>query len=179
MAGDKGKGGRKSPPKLSIVPGDKIVPLAKGQGRNANGLTSKQEAFAVGVGARGETLAQAYRSAYDADNMTAATIHAEASRLMANPLVAARINALVREREAKSSLDSARIRQHVIERLHIESSDPNNPPAARVRALELLGKLDTVGAFRERATVEEAPAPAKELAETLQAKLKALLAKTG
>ena len=86
---------------------------------------------------------------------------------------------LLRDRQAKTSLDAARIRQHVIERLHAESTDPDNPPAARVRALELLGKLDVVGAFRERvATEPDAPAQA-DLAATLEARLKALLAKAG
>jgi hypothetical protein len=154
-----------------------VVHLAKGQGRNVHGLTSKQEAFAIGVGSRGETLASSYRAAYDAANMTAATIHAEACRLMANPLVTARVNALVVERQAKTSLDATRIRQHVIERLHAESIDPANPSSTRVRAIELLGKLDVVGAFRERSIVEADHAPASDLSDTLQARLQALLGK--
>lgn len=171
--------GRK--PRLTVAASNDgvVVHLAKGQGKDQNGLTAKQEAFCQGVGSRGETLAVAYRSAYDAENMAPATVHSEACRLMANPLIAARINALVRDRQAKTSLDAARIRQHVIERLHAESIDPDNPPAARVRSLELLGKLDTVGAFRERvATEPDAPAQA-DLAATLEARLKALLAKAG
>ena len=179
----KSKGGRKpfvkSPPSLSVVEGGEIVHLAKGQGKDQNGLTVKQEAFSQGVGSRGETLAAAYRAAYDAANMTAATIHAEACRLMANPLVAARVNALVLAKQAKASLDATRIRQHVIERLHAESIDPDNPSSTRVRAIELLGKLDVVGAFRERSVVEAEHAPAHDLAQTLQARLQALLGKTG
>lgn len=179
----KGRGkitkGRK--PSLHIVAEQpaEVVHLAKGQGKNAHGLTSKQEAFAVGVGSRGETLAQAYRAAYDAANMSQATIHAEACRLMANPLVAARVNALVRERQLSASHDAARIRQHVIERLHAESIDPDSSPAARVRALELLGKLDTVQAFKERVQQEPATPAQADLAATLEARLKALLAKAG
>ena len=179
----KNKGGRKpftrSSPSLSVVEGGGIVHLAKGQGKDQNGLTAKQEAFAQGVGSRGDTLAASYRAAYDAGNMTAATIHAEACRLMANPLVAARANALVEARQAKTSLDAARIRQHVIERLHAESIDPDNPSSTRVRAIELLGKLDVVGAFRERSVVEAEHAPAHDLTQTLQARLQALLGKTG
>ena len=183
---DKGqsKGGRKpfvkSPPSLSVVEGDKggeIVHLAKGQGKDQNGLTVKQESFSQGVGARGLTLAQAYREAYDASNMTAASIYAEASRLMANPLIASRVNALVAQRQVSSSLDSARIRQHVIESLHRESNDPTNPSSTRVRALELLGKLDVVGMFRDRAVVESDHAQASDLSEVLQARLQALLGK--
>jgi hypothetical protein len=179
--GDKPRGKGKKIPALSLVlpDGDKVVSLARGQGKDANGLTSKQEAFCQGVGSRGETLAAAYRAAYDAAGMTAHTIHNEACKLMGNPAVAARINALVMQKQARTQHDAVRIRQHVIERLHIESQDKNNPPSARVRALELLGKLDTVGAFRERSVVEAEHAPSHDIAETLQARLKALLGKTG
>jgi len=175
----KPKGRGKVKPALSVVPGSVVVPLAKGQGKDENGLTAKQEAFCQGVGSRGDTLAASYRAAYDASGMTPASIHAEACRLMANPLIATRVNALVREKQAKTSHDAARIRSHVIERLHSESINPDNPPAARVRALELLGKLDVVGAFRERVETEAKQAAPDDIAATLEARLKALLAKAG
>jgi hypothetical protein len=179
--GKKGKRQRKAPT-LRIVaeqPASTVIPLARGQGKDANGLTAKQEAFCQGVGSRGETLAASYRAAYDAANMSPATVHAEACRLMANPLIAASINALVQARQASASHDAARIRSHVIERLHLESINEDSPPAARVRALELLGKLDVVGAFRERVATEQAEAAPADLAATLEAKLKAMLAKAG
>lgn len=179
----KGRGkitkGRK--PSLHIVAEQpaEVVHLAKGQGKNAHGLTSKQEAFAVGVGSRGETLAQAYRAAYDTANMAQASIHAEACRLMANPLVAARVNALVVQRQAKASLDAARIKAHVIDRLHQESIDPDSTPAARVRALELLGRMGAVALFTPAQQADEATPAQADLAATLEARLKALLAKAG
>jgi len=175
----KPKGRGKVKPALSVVPGSVVVPLAKGSGKDANGLTAKQEAFCQGVGARGETLAAAYRAAYDASGMTPANIHNEAYKLMLRPEIASRVNALVREKQAKTSHDAARIRSHVIERLHSESVNPDNPPAARVRALELLGKLDVVGAFRERVETETKQAAPDDIAATLEARLKALLAKAG
>lgn len=169
-------------PASDTAPGDAagvVVPLANGQGKNAYGLTAKQEAFAQGVGMRGETLSAAYRAAYDASGMAPASINEQASRIMARPEVAARVNALVREKQASASHDAARIRQHVIDRLHAESTDPDNPPSARVQALKLLGSLDIVGAFRERVVTETAQAPAEALADTLEARLKALLDKAG
>lgn len=174
----KPKAKRKGKPALSLVPAV-VVPLAKGSGKDANGLTAKQEAFCQGVGARGETLAAAYRAAFDASNMAPATIHNEAFKLMTRPEIAARVNTLVREKRAKASYDAARIRSHVVERLHAESVNPDNPPAARVRALELLGKLDVVGAFRERVETEAKQAAPDDIAATLEARLKALLAKAG
>lgn len=182
VAGQRKRG---RPPKLSIVqssspaPGPTVVvPLARGQGKNLHGLTSKQEEFCQGVGTRGETLAVAYRAAYDTENMAATTVHNEASKLMARPDIAARVNQLVRERQAKQSHDAARIRQHVIERLHLESIDPDSSPAARIRALELLGKLGMVQAFRDTESDTETAQDKGELAATLEARLKALLAKT-
>ncbi len=175
----KPKGRGKVKPALSVVPGSVVVPLAKGSGKDANGLTAKQEAFCQGVGARGETLAAAYRSAYDTSGMAPATVHNEAFKLMTRQEIAARVNTLVREKQANASHDAARIRSHVIERLHSESVNPDNPPAARVRALELLGKLDVVGAFRERVETETKQAAPDDIAATLEARLKALLAKAG
>ena len=168
-------------PKLVVAASNDgvVVSLARGQGKDDNGLTSKQEAFCQGVGSRGETLAAAYRAAYDADGMSPAAVHVAACRLMDNAAVALRVNALVRAKQAKSSHDAARIRAHVIERLHAESIDPDSSPAARVRALELLGKLDVVGAFRERVQQEDAAPAQADLAATLEARLKALLAKAG
>jgi len=51
-----------------------------------NKLTPKQEAFARNV-AEGDTYAQAYRQAYDAENMSKSTIRVEASRLASDPNV--------------------------------------------------------------------------------------------
>jgi hypothetical protein len=179
---DKASKRKRKAPKLSVVaeqPQGVVVSLARGQGKDHNGLTSKQEQFCQGVGTRGETLAASYRAAYDAANMSPHAIHVEACKLMAIPAVALRINALVQARQASAQHDAGRIRAHVIERLHLESINEDSPPAARVRALELLGKLDVVGAFRERVQNEPADAAPADLAATLEAKLKAMLAKAG
>ncbi len=163
----------KLPEPIPTVTGE-IVSLARGQGRNNHGLTSKQDAFARHVAA-GDTLASAYRAAYDADGMSPAAVHVAASKLMDHPAVALRVNGLIAEKEVKTSHDASRMRRFVIERLHIEANDPNNPPSVRVRALELIGKVDVVGMFRDRVeAVAEAPA-ASDLAATLEARLRALL----
>ncbi len=53
-------------------------------------LTAKQEAFAQGI-ADGLGQADAYRSAYDAGNMKDETVYPNASRLMSNSKVLARV----------------------------------------------------------------------------------------
>lgn len=169
-----------SQPRLRVVGAvdAAIVSLARGQGRDVNGLTVKQEAFAASV-ASGATLASSYRAAYDAGAMSASAIHNEASRLMDHPGIAHRVNALVRERQAKSSYDSARIMSHVVERLHAESIDTDNPPSARVRALELLGRLGAVQAFAPASADAVTDAAPADLAASLEARLRAMLAKAG
>lgn len=182
MPGDDNTKGRKPnrtrKPKLAIVSGASVVPLIRGQGKGSEGLTAKQTAFADKV-AEGVTLAEAYRHAYEAGGMAASTIHAEASRLMADHRVAARVNSQLVARQAKTSLDAGRMRLHIIERLWAESQDADSPPAARLKALELMGKLDIVGAFRERVSNEADNTASQDIAQTLQARLKALLDKAG
>lgn len=63
---------------------------------NEYGLTPQQESFAQKV-VSGETLSDAYRASYSAKKMSEKTIHEEASRLAANPKVAARISAMQAE----------------------------------------------------------------------------------
>jgi phage terminase small subunit len=53
-------------------------------------LTAKQEAFAQSI-ANGDDQATAYRTAYDAQNMKDETVYSNASRLMNNSKVAARV----------------------------------------------------------------------------------------
>ena len=53
-------------------------------------LTSKQQAFAQAI-VSGMSQADAYRAAFSAGKMKAETIQEEASRLMANPKVSARV----------------------------------------------------------------------------------------
>jgi len=148
---DKGRGKGKSKGKapLRVVEGGNVVPLAKGQGKGAEGLTVKQLAFCDNM-AENMTGADAYRKAYNAENMAPHTIHNEACKLLARPDITARINALIERKRMKSSHDAARIKASVIERLQIEANDIKNPASVRVRALELLGKMTDVSLFTDR-----------------------------
>lgn len=142
--------------------------------RNDYGLTEKQEIFAQCV-AKGATLSDAYRAAYNAEGMTNNSINSNASALMDHTAVAARVKHLLQVRQEKSfALDAMRIRAHVFDRLMIESVDDENPAAARIRSLELLGKIDVVSMFKE----QKGPAPddTSDPAE-LEAKLRGALAK--
>ena len=63
-------------------------------------LTAKQEAFCQGI-ADGKTQADAYRAAYDAENMTDKNVWEEASKLMSTPKVSQRVVELKRALEEK------------------------------------------------------------------------------
>jgi hypothetical protein len=104
----------------------------------------------------------AYRAAYNAADMTSDNINNEAYKLMRRPEVISRVNTLVDDRMRKTSHDSARIKQHVIEKLWLESQDTKNPATVRVRALELLGKMTTVSLFTERVMTETVEARSPE-----------------
>ncbi len=69
-------------------------------------LTPKQERFAQAM-VDADSQAEAYRSAYSADNMADATIHEAASRLMADSKIAARVEYLkdLRVRRHEATID--------------------------------------------------------------------------
>ena len=71
-------------------------------------LTAKQEQFCRNI-INGMSQADAYRNAYDAENMADGSIYREASLLVRDPNVSQRINEL-REQMAKSTIMSAQER---------------------------------------------------------------------
>ena len=182
LVGGKNKAGNKPKSRLpvympSLEPGASNVISISPVNLNAERptLTIKQEAFCQAV-ASGlyPNQSAAYRIAYDAEGMTAASVSQEASRLMADPRIASRIEEIRALKLAGDRLDSAKIRAHVIARLHIESLDPDSSPAARIRALELLGKLGGVGAFDRQAEDNSLPQDADAVTKALRERLEAL-----
>lgn len=141
-----------------------------------NGLTVKQEDFALHV-AGGLSLAESYRRSYDCSNMALSSIHQAASKLMQHDGVRSRVEELLREKSRAFSHKAENIRDHVIDRLYAESIDMDSTPAARVRALELLGKVDAVGMFKDRSEVERIDRSSTEIEAELKAKLAAFLDK--
>ena len=173
---DKGRGKGKPKAKalkLAVVEGGNVIPLAKGQGKGAEGLTVKQLAFCDNM-AELMTGADAYRKAYNAENMAPHTIHNEACKLLARPDIAARINSLIERKRLNSSHDAAFIKARVIERLQIEANDTKNPASVRVRALELLGKMTDVSLFIEKV---ETTTREEKTAEVIHEEIKQKLAK--
>ena len=134
------------------------------------GLTAKQEAFAQGV-AQGKTLADAYRNAYDAENMKEASIYNEASRLMDHPQISQRVSAIQRATEERTLHDQARLKRLVLERLHQEATNAESD-SARIRALELLGK--SIAMFTDRVEQDDTQRSSEDIEKELVEKLKRL-----
>ena len=134
------------------------------------GLTAKQEAFAQEV-AKGKTLSDAYRHSYDAENMKDATVWNEASRLMDNPQVTARVKSIQDATEARTLHDHARLKRLVLERLHNEAMTADSD-SARIRALELLGK--SIAMFTDKVEQETSEKSAGELERELLERLSRL-----
>jgi len=94
-------------------------------------LTAKQEAFAQAV-AIGMTQADAYRHAYDAENMGDNPIAVEACRLMADPNVSLMVKSIKEEIACAalwSRLDSVKTLKSIADGLGSESK-PNEVVAA-------------------------------------------------
>jgi len=131
-------------------------------------LTNKQAKFASLV-AKGQDKAQAYRSAYNAKKMKQTSIKVEANKLANLPHVADAITSLVAQHEPTERTVEALTNDWIIERLQEEASAEENPPASRVRSLEILGKIK--GLFNDQVKVEAYRSPdeiQKELMEKLE-----------
>lgn len=99
-------------------------------------LTAKQEAFAQNI-VSGMNQADAYRSAYDADNMSDNAIYREASLLMSRPKVAQRISEM-RNELAKPTIMSA---QERLEWLTGLIKDDESDVNAKLKAVDIMNKM--------------------------------------
>ncbi len=88
-------------------------------------LTAKQEAFCQAV-ASGMNQSDAYRSAYDAENMKPETVQSKACLLMAEGKIRARVDSLKQSLSEKSEwtrLDSVTALRNVVEGSEAKPSD--------------------------------------------------------
>ena len=99
-------------------------------------LTAKQEAFVRNI-IQGMSQADAYRSAYDTKKMSDKSIWENASRLMANDKVTARITEL-RNELAKPSIMSAQERLEWLTQL-IKSKDESTTD--KLRAADIMNRM--------------------------------------
>ena len=102
-------------------------------------MTPKQQAFSREV-AKGQSLSEAYRAAYDAEKMSANSIHVEASRIMKLKPVKEKVESLVAESNKRIVNDRIAKREEVLEMLTRLMKEGQPADSPRIRAAELLGK---------------------------------------
>ncbi len=155
--------------------GRSVLPTPARERYDQDSLTFKQRAFVVAM-LKGSTASDAYRHAYDTAKMKPSTIHVEASTLMANPKVSRRLCAGFRRLE-EQALRSAITHRRLIEDRLVTLAQSADTDAASLRAIELLGRLDTVQAFKERVEIDSGQDVAPEdLERDLHARLASLFA---
>lgn len=101
-------------------------------------LTGKQEEFAKNI-VQGMNQADAYRSAYDAEDMSDNAIYVEASRLIDNPNVALRIKEL-RDELAKATIMSAQERLEWLTVL-VKTGAHYTLSTDKLRAIDIMNKM--------------------------------------
>jgi hypothetical protein len=165
---------KENKPTLELIEGGKGKKGKRsGKGATGNGLTEKQQKFLEGLLA-GLSNADAYRQAYDAENMTPNTIYAEASKLAASPKIATILAAELAKKAAKHSMaqDVRRERNsdRIWGRIWQLIDDPSTPAAVKASLLSLGAKA--AGMLTEQVRVENVSADSKsieaELVERLQ-----------
>lgn len=119
---------------------------------NSEGLTMKQEAFCMAI-LNGKGFSDSYREAYDAENMSAASIHREAYALATSPKIAARLERAEREKLAEQRMQRLSRAERVVQKLEDIALRDGGTDGTQVRALELLGK--TLGLFIDRVETED------------------------
>lgn len=121
--------------------------LLTGTGKKSN-LTHKQKQFAHAL-AVGDTKADAYRKAYKSKAKPKAVGNA-GSRLAKHDGIAREVEAIQVAIEATKYQNAGQIKALVVHQLTQHALNEDNPPAQRIKALELLGKTHDVGLFVER-----------------------------
>jgi hypothetical protein len=132
---------------LNQIPMETII---QGEGKKRT-LTAKQRGFIKDV-ALGETKAQAYRNNYN--SKTKAQYQGnEAHKLASNPTIANEIEAFKVALLAREYQEGNKLKAFIMHQLTLHALNEDNPPASRIRSLELLGKSYDVGLFVDRKEV--------------------------
>ena len=131
-------------------------------------LTPKQSKF-IGLVAEGLSYSEAYRQSYDATRMSVASTQVEASRLANQQKIAKAIHGLRANVRHTARMVERVSRGWVALKLQEEATDTQNPPATRVRALELLGR--THGMFKDKVVTEREPRSPEEIEKEITEQL--------
>ena len=134
-------------------------------------LTPKQEAF-VRAMLEGKNPSDAYRAAYNTENMAPRTINTEASKQVAHPAIAKALRAGFDRKEEAALHQGLSLRRFVLDRLQHEALNADSD-SSRVSALIALGKVTEVGLFTDTLEVVGRDKSPEEVKQAVEAKLRA------
>jgi len=149
---EKPKSKRKPQPKLTraqITETLKQTPIEVILG-TSQPLTSRQREFARKLAEGKMSKRQAYKESYNAKSEK--TLNCDPYRLAGDPRIVAEVSAYKLAVEAEKLRNPTQLKALLVQQLVQHSLDEGFPPAQRIKALELIGKLYEVGAFEERKT---------------------------
>jgi phage terminase small subunit len=99
-------------------------------------LTPKQELFAKNIVLEGMNYSDAYRSAYNTENMSDKTVTEKASRLKDKDNIRARIEKL------RAEIDSPKIMSAISRKEKLSELAESDDPNVAMKAIDLLNKMD-------------------------------------
>ena len=136
-------------------------------------LTSKQREYARKLAEGTMSKRQAYRETYNARSDY--TLASDPYKLASDPRVIQEVNAYRLAIEAEKLRTPRELKALLIHQLVKHSIDEDFPPAQRMKALELIGKLYDVGAFMERKETTVTHVKSGDLKAQLLERIKAVV----
>jgi len=146
----------------------------KGKIRNEYGCTEKEEAFCQLLAVGDKPMVECYKAVYDVKTTNMNSLYRMANTVWSRDHVKSRVKELKGDIKKDARLDAVQTMNFIIDRLWIEAKDSANRASERLKAIELLGKLEHIGAFRERSEVitKEASTP-----DAIKARIEELMQK--
>lgn len=138
-----------------------VTPIKRQRSANLpSGITEKMYRFAEGV-ADGLSAADAYRAAFNTQNMLPKTVRDEASRLLKNPGVSTALEGLRADKTYQQRVSRQKVEDRLWERLWGLIDGVDTPPSVKVRALTLAAEM--AGMLNGVSNKNPAPLTAEEL----------------
>jgi hypothetical protein len=125
--------------------------MPKRSAKKPNGLTDKQDLFVQYI-TQGHSQADAYRKAYNTENMTDASIYNASWELMRHPKVSERIIQINNWIDEKQRMHAVGMVGFVQEKLLELATSDKSPDHVRVKSLELLGR--SAGMFTDKKEIK-------------------------
>jgi len=131
-------------------------------------ITPKMRAFASYI-VQGMSARQAYRKAYDCENMQEASVQANANRLLKDARITLLLDSFWEDMKENIIADAIATRRHVMKELVKHANDDKANLNNRLKALEMMGRA--VGMFTDRVESKVEEVSADKLKQELESHL--------